>query len=523
MRHIPSTLAKATLKRISYLAIAVAALAPITAVAQAPVRGGQLSVGLQRAPTTFDPHTFDGGPHAAVQGAVYNSLLRYSPSGELVPDLAEELIMVDETTLRFRLREGVQFHDGSAMTSDDVLFSFERIMNPEFGATQGGMLRSAIAEISAPDDLTFEIRLQRPIASLVEVLARPDVAIVSRAFVEAGNDLRTTMMGTGPFKLASYEPDFEYRFVRNENYFKDGLPYLDSIRYVPVVDDGARINALYSGELDAIQYVPTEHMGLIEAHPGLEFWSGDAIFMGLFLNTNRAPLDDVRVRKAIALAVDRQAVIDSAFDGRGTVIGGGLIPQGTWAYNADLSDTHVRDLEAARALLAEAGYPDGLEVNLLSASLAIHARPAEAAQAQLREIGIDLNIEVVETAVMLDRRNRGDYEALVFGSSLTMNDPDFYTNYFQTGAPVAYAGPTGFSDTEIDSLLNAARQTFDQGERRDYYHRLEERLLELVPIVFINWREQGYAAAEYVKGFEFIPGVMGLLSEIAYESVWLAR
>lgn len=513
---------RATLHKLLVIALLLAIVSS-TVSAQSPSYGGQLSVGLQRAPTTFDPHIFDGGPHSAVQGSVYNSLLRYTPSGDLVPDLAQEMVMENDTTIVFKLREDVRFHDGTPLTSDDVLFSFERILNPDTGATQGGMMRSAIAELSAPDPYTFVISLQRPIASLIEVLARPDVAVVSRAYVEAGNDLRTTMMGTGPFKLASYEPDFEYRFVRNDDYFKSGLPYLDSLRYVPVVDDGARVNALYSGELDAIQYVPTEHMALIESHPGLNYWSGDAIFMGLFINTNRAPLDDVRVRKAIALALDRQAVIDSAFDGRGTVIAGGLIPAGTWAYNEDLAATHERNLDEAKGLLAAAGYTGGLDINLLSASLAIHSRPAEVAQAHLREIGINVRIEVVETAVMLDRRNRGDYDVLVFGSSLTMNDPDFYTNYFQTGAPVSYAGPTGFSDETVDRLLGAARQTFDQAERKELYHQLETRLLELVPIVFLNWREQGYAAATTVQGFEFIPGAMGLLSEIAYEGVWLGN
>ncbi len=449
--------------------------------------------------------------------------MRFSPTGEVVPDLAETWSLIDDVTIEFVLRQGVSFHNGTPFSADDVLFSFDRILNRDTGATQRANIETLVSSIEKLGDHVVRLHLRKPAVPIFEVLARPEVAMVSKVFVESGGDYTREFMGTGPFRVLRIEEEVVYVLERNPDYFREGLPYLDQLRLIPLEDDGARINALYAGEVDFIQYVPTQHMSLVEAAPQWQYWSGDAVFMGLFLNTQRAPFDDVRVRRAIAYAIDRDGVIAGAYDGRGSAITGGLLPAGTWGHNEDLVGTFAHDPARARALLAEAGYPNGFDVRMVTASIAIHARPAEVVQAQLRSVGINMTLEVVEVAVMTERRARGEYDVLIWGASPQMNDPDLYAAYFLSGAPGMYAGPTSFSDETLDDLLLRGRASFDQVERKEIYHQFEERLLELAPVAFMNWREQGFAGQDYVRGFQMIPGVMGNISEIAYEHTWLDR
>src|SRR5690606_11571203 len=149
---------------------------------------------------------------------------------------AEDWELVDDVTLQFSLRQNVVFHDGTPFNADDVVFSFERIVDPATGATQKAAIESTIASVDKVDDYTVRIVLREPTASVLELLARPEVAMVSKEFVESGGDYKTQVMGTGPFSIGQIEPEVRYVLERHESYHKDGLPYLDALHLIPIVD-----------------------------------------------------------------------------------------------------------------------------------------------------------------------------------------------------------------------------------------------------------------------------------------------
>lgn len=487
---------------------------------ESPQYGGVLKFGLIGTPNTLDPHVYSASAHAPVKGLIYNSLLRPTPSGELAPDLASRWTINSDTSITFFLREGVVFHDGSPFTSDDVLFTFERILRPDSNATQFKLIDSIVEEVKALGDYAVEIRLKGPYAPILELLSRPELAIVSRQFELAGGDYSKQANGTGPFRLVEAIPDVRYVFERNSDYFKPGLPYLDGVEVYVMPDADSRVNGLLSGELDMIHYVPPQWMATFEQDSAYRYWGGYVIPTVALFNPYRPPMDDPLVRLAIVYAIDKEAVVQ-ARDGRGLPLNGGLIPPGTWAFDTSLVGARAYNPERARELLAQAGYPNGLTIEGATVDLPHIRIPAEVVQAQLREVGIDLKLQLVELATGWDILYSGDYQMYFWGMSSLFNDPDFLTDYFITGD--RWARAVGFHDEQLSNLLDRARTSYDPSERAALYSEVEAYLLDLAPWAYILNREEGAAAKNYVRGYEMLPGFQGYISELMLEQVWLEK
>ena len=197
-----------------------------------PVYGGTLRYALGRDSVAFDPHIYYGASSASIQGNIYDGLLEYDSDGSLVPALAESWENPDENTWIFHLRSGVKFHDGSDFNADDVIYSFERIMDPETAATRGNLLRAQIVSMEAVDELTVKIVLAGPNATFLSVLAAPDCFMIDKEWGESGHNFKSEANGTGPFVLGEYEPQVQYVLKKNPNYWKEGLPYLDEVIFV---------------------------------------------------------------------------------------------------------------------------------------------------------------------------------------------------------------------------------------------------------------------------------------------------
>lgn len=513
------------------LAAGLAGLAAGCAPAATPVPGGQpgeagrprsggtLTFGLSSDPPNLDPHVSTGTAAMNVKMQVYNGLVRYWRKGEIVPDLAESWTTPDPTTYIFRLRRGVKFHDGSDFTARDVKASLERILDPKVGATRRADLRD-IKEVVVEDDYTVRLSLARPNAALLAYLARPECAILSAKFLEAGGDPNTRMVGTGPFRFVSREPGVRIVLEKNPDYFRRGLPYLDRVVFVAYPDENTRVTAIRAGDVDLIEYVPWKDTAALQREPHIQVFSGFGPFMCLIFNVRQKPFDDPRVRRAFGYAVNRQSILDVVFFGRGAPITGGLVPKEHWAYSPDLEGTYTYDPERAKALLKEAGYGDGLRVRLLSTSqYGMHQGTAEVVQNDLRKIGVQVDLELYDWPTTVEKHNKGEYQFRVHGLAPEVNDPDFLTQFFRTGSP--YTTSNGFSDPEVDRLLDEGRSTLDQQQRKAIYHQLEKRLLELAPWVYLTWREQSEAALKKVRGYEHLPGGLAFVSAITLEEVWL--
>lgn len=501
--------------------------------AQEPAVGGTLTFGLSTDPPNLDPHVDSGAAAAAVKMVVYDSLMTYKSDGSIAADLAEEWTMSDDgLTYTFELKNNVTFHDGTPLTADDVVFSIERILDDSLGGYLAGPV-GVVERVEAVEDHVVELHLSSPNVALIAYLARLESAIVSKEFVESGNDLNTTMMGTGPFMFVSREPGVELKFEKNPAYHVDGLPYLDELVFVPYADEQTRVVALESGEVDLIDYVPWKDMAAIEDNPNLELYEGDASsFMTVIFNQGREPFDDPLVRRAIGYAIPREAVIRVAFFERGAELTGGLIPPNSPYYNESLEGFFRYDRERAIELLAEAGWTDSdgdgyldkdgqrFQAELMSTSTyGMHMQTGQVVHQALRRIGLDVDLSLEEWSVVVSRDSEADYDFRIHGLGLLVEDPEALAAMFAPGA--FRARVSGITNARYTELLEAGAAETDMDKRKTIYREFEELFLEESPWVHLTWRSQGEAARAYVNGFSHFPGPLWTHSPLSLAQTWL--
>lgn len=488
--------------------------------AETPERGGTLRYGTVTEVSSLDPHIYVGSAWKVLMEALYSTLVGFNQKAELVPELAESWERPDARSIVFTLREGVTFHDGTPLTAADVKFSLERIQNPDTGATLRPNLQGAT--ITVVDDRTIKIEKPQPNATLMSVLALPEASILSRQWMDGNPNVKAEANGSGPFMLEDYEPAVRATLVRNPDYFVEGQPYLDGVDFRMIKNHDARVNALRTGAVDMIDFVPWKDIDALGRVSGLVVESAGGAFMNLWFNATKAPFDDPRVRKAFAFAIDREAISKAAFFGHGTPLYGPPTTPDSPFFQEDLAETFRFDPEKARALLAEAGHPDGFDIEFgVYQGLAIYTTTAQIVQANLKEVGIDATIKLLEWANVVEKKNSANYDVMVYGVSVKLPDPDAYSYYF--GAESTYwAKPIGFRDERLEELLAKGRALTDEAERVAVYRQVEERLLEISPWVFINWREQAQAYRKNVRGYKQLGGALSESSPgIALPQLWI--
>lgn len=489
-----------------------------------PVYGGTLRFALGRDSVAFDPHIYYGASSASIQGNIYDGLIGYAADGTLQPALAKSWENPDDITWIFHLISGVKFHDGSDFNADDVIYSLERIMNPETAATRGNLLRAQIVSMEAVDELTVKITLAGPNATFLSVLAAPDCFMVDKEWSESGHNFKSEANGTGPFMLAEYEPGVQYVLNKNPNYWKEGLPYLDKVVLVPIQDDNTRINSLKNGDIDMAEVIPWQDTLSLKKAP-YKIYSGYETFNFVRINTNRAPLDNPKVRQALNYIIDREEICQVAFGGEAKPISAGLILEDHWAFSDELKGYWKKDHEKAKELLADAGYsdPSQLKITLESSNLPIHLDNAQLIQNQLSNFGIDITLKVLEVPTLLEKRTSGDYGLLMDGTSLPWPDPDAYAQFFHSVEGTIYAKAVGFHNEELDQLLEQGRTVLNQTDRKGIYYQAEQVLLEEAPWIFVLWRSQAESTWDYVQGFVHFGGAAGFYSTANLENIWLNK
>ena len=482
-----------------------------------PKSGGILKVGLQSDPTALDPQKQSLTAIWHVIEHIYDGLTRIAPDLSVEPALAEGWeISEDGLSYMFVLREGVTFHDGSPLKASDVKFTFERLVDPETASTSAAELAS-MESIEATDDRTVVMTLNAPNASLLATLAGGTCVIYSQAFVEANsNDVSQVAMGTGPFKFVEYVPNTRVVLERNENYWEEGLPYLDGIEMTIASDDTARTAAIVSGAVDFIEYAPLRDIPALEADSNLAL-AGDSNtnirFIGL--NLAREPFDNPLVRQAIAAVVDREAMLGPTVFGYGTPTEV-LFPPGFWAT----LDQDVRPPDVARAqeLMAEAGMADGFSTTITSWSqYSFLSNAAVVLQEQLRQIGIEAELNLVENATMADQVYLAkEYDIAVTGESAYVDPNSLILQNFKTGESGNFVN---YSNPEVDELIDRGIASTDVEERAEIYRNIQAILLEDLPWINLFVANQYEAMKNDVQGYVHIPTG----SNAAFRMTWLDR
>lgn len=475
------------------------------------VPGGTLRLGVQGDPVELDPALVLLDAAGLVIDFVYEGLVHEGPDLLPQPRLATHWeISEDGLTYTFHLREGVVFHNGRALVAADVKFSYERIMNPDIGSPWQGDTVS-IAAIEAPDDATVVITLNRPDASILSVLTRRGFGVVPQEEVEANGDLRQTMVGTGPFAFVEFIPNSHLYLKRNESYWQPGRPYVDALEVMVIPEDTARTTALVSGTVDMIEATPAKDYALIDADANLTRVGGNSTNLRwIVFNQRRAPWDRVEVRQAVAKGIVRQQIIDAAVLGFGEPLVG-VYPARFWAGWPDPAPEG--DPAAAAAELAEMDLPADLKPGILSwAEYDFLLNTSVVVQEQLKQMGIESELEPEENATYLERHFSGEYDIAVMGAGGYRDPNDFLAQSFSTGGTTNAAG---YSNPKMDELLLAAIAESDTEKRRELYLQIQELQIEELPWLMLYTSANYTAMGVKVQGYEhFLSGSFDSLREV---------
>ncbi|MEZ4713765.1 MAG: ABC transporter substrate-binding protein [Caldilineaceae bacterium] len=469
------------------------------AAASGPQQGGTLTMSLGDDFTTFHPF-FDVNSRY-FKPIFFEPPIRISEAGDFEPWLAESWeIGADGKSVTLKLRQGVKFHNGREMTADDLVWSVDLARDQEIGHHLGDRFTTCTGAVKI-DEQTVRIEYSEETASILDGLAR--LYIFPQ---EALETIDTVPVGTGPFQFTEWIPGDSTTAERFDDYWRAGEPLLDKIVIKPLPDAQSRIINLQSGSIDLLMDAPLSEKAALEQEagmvvgqvaPGFGFWA-------FIMNVNAPPFDNVKVRQAMQYAIDRQKIIDTVFFGEATPV---LIPYAptSWAYPADLDDYYTYDPEKAKALLAEAGYPDGFSTQMLIRGASdAHLDQAQVYQQDLAAVGID--VELVPTELP-------QYWPQLFDSQFTIvshatGDATVDPSGLFEGAACCRPFRNFFGITEDATWFPAYRDTIlearglqDRGARAELYHQAVETLLEQAWTIPVSWRQEVYAYRDNVQGF----------------------
>lgn len=432
-------------------------------------------------------------------GLVYDTLVETDVQGELVPGLASDWqVSGDGRTVTLTLREGVKFHDGASLTAADAKATLDRLLDPDTGSVVASNLTN-VSAIRAEDDTTLVIELARPDTALLDVLSQTGTSIVDEQDIDAGT-VQRRVNGTGAFRWVSWQEGQKVTLEANGQYWGD-VPQLDRVEMRVIPDESSILSGMRAGSFDL--GVVSDPSVANQADPeAIQVLSQPTLsYHVLQLNGRRGPLRDVAVRQAIACALDRQQVVDTAYFGEAEVTG----PITSPAYEYDATEglpCDPPDLGAARDMLAQAGYPDGLtlETIVMVGEYATATNIAQSVQGQLAKIGVRLELKQQQTDIYVDSWLEAKFDAAVALNGGSTDPYLMYGRYYTSNASLAK--PAGLSDPRLDQLLREANATTDETERTQLFQQLQQELLRLSPWVWLQQNQSYYLVGEDVKGFQ---------------------
>ena len=485
----------------------------VRAAWQEPTKGGSLRVGMSNDAATMDPH-FSGSKYdRMVFFNMYEPMVQLTETLDIEPGLAESwVISDDQLTYTFKLRQGVKFHDGTDFNADAVKANFDRMMDPAQESLRRGEV-SGIESVSVVDPATVAIKLKQPNAALLATLADRVGMIISPAAIQQyGAELARNPVGTGPFQFVEWLKDDHLTLKRFDGYWDTGKPHLDEVTVRIILDDSVRVAALRNGEIDVVDYVQPKFVEEVKGDGNLATVEIPALgAWWLWLNETRAPFDNKALREAFAAAIDLEPIVQKIMLGVGKPANGPISPA-SWAYDETIP-YRTRDVELAKAKLAEGGMPDGFKCSFKDTPTTVTTPLVQLIQAMVAEVGIEMEIIPVDSATQVADTVAKDYE-VTWSQWSGRADPDGNTyNHFYTDAGMNYGG---YSNPEVDALLDQARAAMTQEERKAIYSQITQKLNADVPVVFIWHPDEPKSMTAKLKDLPLIPDGM-----LRFETAWL--
>lgn len=410
----------------------------------------------------------------------------------------------DGLTYTIKLREGVQFSDGTPMTAKDVKFSIDQ--DTKSAETGWGYVNAAIKEVSVIDDSTVNVGLKYPWAPIIADLSMFSNAIIPENYGgKTADQFYEAPVGTGPFMWGEWKKGQSLTLVKNPNYWVRGKPYLDSVTWNVVPDANTRKLQLQGGQIDIDTMPDWSSFAALESSPGVKVYAFPSTQHDFVeINQHRAPFDDVHIRRAIAFAVDREALVDAVLFGNGTSANSLLSP-GTPFYDKDAAGPQF-DLEKAKAELAKSSKPNGFSTTLLIRSGdANRASVAQIMKAELEEIGIIVEIKQLEATAALQADIDSDFDMILSGWTMDIPDPDQWTSFAVDPAGGANSTSTFYNNPKAIAINKLAQQEADLTKRAALYKELQQVTGDDAFLTYLYYSPFAYASTDKVHGFHVTP------------------
>ncbi|QBY02463.1 ABC transporter substrate-binding protein [Rhodophyticola sp. CCM32] len=492
---------------MTLMKMAASALAlGLTTALVAPASAQMLDVAWSQDATGLDPHTQPGFATIRLLELMYEPLVRLDANLELQPAVAESWEFSEEgLQLTFRLDPDAVFHDGSSVTAADVRASFERILDEDTGAIARANYTSIVG-IETPDDGTVVFTLDSPDAPLLNGMASVNAAIVPASAIEA-DTLSTEVIGSGPFTLEERTPNANARLATFEDWYGGDVAY-DGISISVLPDETALLAALRTGQANFALINDPLVATLVPQTDGLTLNTAPTLsYFVLQLNASREPMGSLPLRQAISCALDRQDILDAALLGEGEITG----PLTSPAYRSDPDSLfcYEQDQDRARELLAEAGFADGFSASMMAATgePPTASAIAQIIQSQLGEVGIELEIEMQELSVYIDRWLAADFDMAVALNGGRVDPYTMYNRYWTRDGNLQ--GVANYIDDTLDELMNRGRAETGEEVRREIFAEFESHLAEMAPWVWLFTGFTYTAQTDAVSGF--VPSATGSL------------
>lgn len=466
--------------------------AAVNAQNQQPVEAVMIPAG------SLTPGFLNSNTGGNIASAVYDYLFRINDEGDTVPSLVSSYELNEDATVwTMEIEKGVTFHDGSKLTAEDVVYTFERLIDPDVGSALQGTYGSLIDSVEALDEYTVRFNLSRPDAALDKKFTDYNSAIISSDYnyEELGD---TKPMGSGAFKVDNVVPRERVVCSANEDYWGDGAPKIDKLTFLMVPEKETAVRMVSSGQGDIITDLsPNQYLRLDSQQNVNALNEQYAAPIMIDLNTEEEPFDDPRVRKALAYTLDRKSLLESAGFGLGTI--GNDTPVPTWhEYYDELGGIRERDIEKAKQLLEEAGYSDGVEVTLYCGS---NIPPVLDVVLTVQEMARPAGFEIELHTLPRDMYYSKYWLQVPMSATLWGHREDMTQMLSTSLACDASWNASHYCNEELDKYVELASGTNDPEEKQKYFTKIQEILHEDVPAVIPMFKDYLGATSDRIEGF----------------------
>lgn len=460
-----------------------------------PVEGGNLTVGIaQDLDDNLDPYNTVSAGTREVLFNIYEGLVKPDTDGNLIPAIASDYIISDDgDTYTFTIRDGVKFHNGKTVTTDDIVYSIKCAggLDGESKVMKGF---DELESVDAPDEKTVVIKLKKPNTEFL--------AMLTAAIIPEGNDPTADVIGTGPFTFINRNPQESIKLEKFDDYWGDKA-HVDTVTYKIIDSAETLVMSLKSGALDLVAHLTSAQANEL----GDEFTLKEGtmnLVQAVYLNNDVEPFNNVKVRQALSYAIDRDMIMKFLADGRGASVGSSMYPNFKKYFKSDLCDYYKPDAEKAKQMLSDAGYPDGFEMTVkVPSNYQPHVDTAKVIAQQLGEIGVTVNVKLIDWDTWLnDVYNGRNFEATVVGVDASSMTARAMLERFTSTAGDNFIN---FNNAEYDETFDKAISTTDEAEQVELYGKLQTILTEQAANLYIQDLCDIVALGNGVEGYEFYP------------------